>query len=145
MRLIMASTIDSTNLVRWDLSILYSDIEDPRLDSDLSDLAAMAKHFSVTYKGRLGEILGPAIKAKHAGFHRELSALRGEHLTFFELELVQLTEDTLKTWYEREPAVAKHRPWIEHIRVFKRHFLTEPVKSALTKRSPFDSSSWGEF
>ena len=171
----MASTIDSTNLVRWDLSILYSDIEDPRLDSDLSDLAAMAKHFSLTYKGRLAELLGPAIrdyseiemlggkinsylflrestdlsnaaiKAKHAGFHRELSALRGEHLTFFELELVQLTEDTLKTWYEREPVVAKHRPWIEHIRIFKRHFLTEPVESALTKRSPFDSSSWGEF
>src|SRR6266576_3064240 len=175
MRLIMASTIDSTNLVRWDLSILYSDIEDPRLDSDLSDLAAMAKHFSLTYKGKLADLLGPAIrdyseiemlggkinsylflrestdlsnaaiKAKHAGFHRELSALRGEHLTFFELELVQLTEDTLKTWYEREPVVAKHRPWIEHIRIFKRHFLTEPVESALTKRSPFDSSSWGEF
>ncbi len=58
----MASTIDSTNLVRWDLSILYSDIEDPRLDSDLSDLAAMAKHFSLTYKGRLAELLGPAIR-----------------------------------------------------------------------------------
>ncbi len=41
--------------------------------------------------------------------------------------------------------VAKHRPWIEHIRVFKRHFLSEPVESALTKRSPFDSSSWGDF
>src|SRR6266404_4483092 len=155
MRLIMASTIDSTNLVRWDLSILYSDIEDPRLDSDLSDLAAMAKHFSLTYKGRLAELLGPAIrdyseiemlggkinsylflrestdlsnaaiKAKHAGFHRQLSALRGEHLTFFELELVHLTEDTLKSWYEREPVVAKHRPWIEHIRIFRRHVQRE--------------------
>lgn len=171
----MASTIDSTNQVRWDLSILYSDIEDPRLDSDLSSLAAMAKHFSLTYKGKLAELLGSAIrdyaeiemlsgkitsylflrestdlanaaiKAKHAAFQRELSALRGEHLTFLELELVQLGDDTLKKWYESDPVVAKHRPWIEHIRVFKRHFLTEPVESALTKRSPFDSSSWSEF
>ena len=44
-----------------------------------------------------------------------------------------------------DPVVAKHRPWIEHIRTFKPHFLTEPVESALMKRSPFDSSSWGDF
>jgi len=171
----MANTIESTDLIRWDLSILYADIGDPRLDSDLSELTAMAKHFSLTYKGRLGELLdaairdyseiemlsgkitsylflrestdltNAAIKAKHAGFQRELSAIRGEHLTFFELELVQLSDDTLKMFYERDPIVSKHRPWIEHIRTFKPHFLTEPVESALVKRSPFDSSSWGDF
>ena len=171
----METTIESTNQVRWDLSILYSGITDPRLDSDLSGLTAMAKHFSLTYKGKLAELLGAAIKdyseiemlsgkitsylflrestdltnaaikAKHAGFQRELSAIRGEHLTFFELELVQLSDETLKTFYESDPVVSKHRPWIEHIRTFKPHFLTEPVESALMKRSPFDSSSWGEF
>ena len=142
----MENTIESTDQIRWDLSILYSDIADPRLDSDLSALTAMAKHFSLTYKGKLAELLGgairdyseiemlsgkitsylflrestdltnAAIKAKHAAFQRELSALQGEHLTFFELELVQLSDDTLKTWYEDDPFVAKHRPWIEHIR-----------------------------
>ena len=121
--------IESTDLIRWDLSILYADIADPRLDSDLSELTAMAKHFSLTYKGKLAELLGAAIrdyseiemlsgkitsylflrestdltnaaiKAKHAAFQRELSAIRGEHLTFFELELVQLSDDTLKTFY----------------------------------------------
>ena len=171
----MPSTIDSTDQVRWDLSILYSDIEDPRLDSDLSQLATMVRRFSSTYKGKLAETLGPAIKdyleiemlsgkikaflglrestdlfnaaikAKHAAFERELSALEGEHLTFFELELVQLSDETLKTWYKNDPLVAKHRPWIEHTRVFKPHFLSEPVESALTKRSPFNSSSWGDF
>src|SRR3984893_4434182 len=171
----MTNTIESTDLIRWDLSILYADIADPRLDSDLSALTAMAKHFSLTYKGKLAELLGgairdyseiemlsgkitsylflrestdltnAAIKAKHAAFQRELSAIRGEHLTFFELELVQLGDDTVKTFYERDPVVSKHRPWIEHIRTFKRHFLTEPVESALVKRSPFDSSSWSDF
>src|SRR5271169_4144846 len=171
----MENTIESTDQIRWDLSILYADIADPRLDSDLTELTAMAKHFSLTYKGKLADLLGGAIKdyseiemlsgkitsylflrestdltnavikAKHAGFQRELSAMRGEHLTFFELELVQLNDETLKKFYENDPVVAKHRPWIEHLRVFKRHFLTEPVESALMKRSPFDSSSWGEF
>jgi oligoendopeptidase F len=171
----MVSTIDSTSQIRWDLSILYSDIADPRLDSDLSNFADMARRFSQTYKGKLADSLGPAvrdyseiemlsgkissylflrestdltnaaIKAKHATFQREMSGLRGEHLTFFELELVELSDETLRKWYESDPVVAKHRPWIEHVRVFKRHFLSEPVESALTKRSPFDSSSWGEF
>jgi len=171
----MANTIESTDLTRWDLTILYSDINDPRLDSDLSALTAMVKEFSHTYKGKLAELLGgaiqhyaeiemlsgkitsylflrestdltnAAIKAKHAGFQRQLSAIRGEHLTFFELELVQLGDNILKAFYERNPIVSKHRPWIEHIRTFKRHFLSEPVEAALVKRSPFDSSSWGDF
>src|ERR1017187_4505827 len=175
----MANTIESTDetidKIRWDLSILYSDIADPRLDSDLASLTAMAKHFSVAYKGKLAEQLdgairdyveiemlsgkiasylflrettdltNAAIKAKHAAFQREMSAVGGEHLTFFELELVQLSDDTLKSLYENHPVVAKHRPWIEHIRTFKPHFLTEPVEAALTKRSPFDSSAWADF
>src|SRR6185312_7571600 len=121
----MASTIDSATQMRWDLSILYSDIEDPRLDTDLQQLTAMAKHFCLTYKGKLAELLGPsirdyseiemlsgkigsylflrestdltnaAIKAKHAAVQREMSALRGEHLTFFELELVLLSDEKI--------------------------------------------------
>jgi oligoendopeptidase F len=171
----MATTIESTNQVRWDLSILYTDINDPRLDSDLGALTAMAKDFAANYKGKLAELLGgaikdyteiemlagkigsylflrestdltnAAIKAKHAAIQREMSLMRGEHLTFLELEMVQLSEDTLAKWYAADPVVAKHRPWLEHLRVFKRHYLTEPVESALTKRSPFDASSWGDF
>jgi oligoendopeptidase F len=175
----MTNTIEATDenigKVRWDLSDLYSDITDPRLDSDLTRLTAMAKLFSLTYKGNLEHLLDGAIrdyleiemlsgkissylflrettdlanagiKAKHAAFQRELSAVRGEHLTFFELELVQLSDDTLIKFYERHPVVAKHRPWIEHIRTFKRHFLSEPVEAALTKRSPFDSGAWADF
>lgn len=171
----MANTLESTDLIRWDLSILYTDIADPSLDSDLKDLTELAKRFSQNYKGKLAERLGGAIrdyseiemlsgkissylflrestdltnagiKARHAAFQRELSAVRGEHLTFFELELVQLSDKTLETYYAGDLIVSKHRPWIEHIRTFKPHFLSEPVESALVKRSPFDSSSWADF
>ena len=171
----MENMTESAELVRWDLSVLYKDIADPRLDSDLAELTAMARNFAAKYKGNLTQLLGEAmrdyaeiemlsgkitsylflrestdltnaeIKAKHAAFQRELSAVRGEHLTFFELELVELSDETLRRFYERDSFVAKHRPWIEHIRTFKRHFLSEPVESALVKRSPFDSSSWADF
>jgi oligoendopeptidase F len=169
------TTIESTNNVRWDLSVLYSDISDPRIDSDLSVLAEKANDFALTYKGRLAESLGAAIsdyseidmlegkigsylflreatdladeaiKAKRAACQRELSRIRGEHLTFFELELVQLSDDRLKFFYDTDAIVSTHRPWVEHVRVFKRHFLTEPVESALMKRSPFDSGAWSDF
>ncbi len=167
--------MESVKDIRWDLSVLYSDISDPQLDSDLRELTAMSRNFSLAYKGKLAESLGAAIrdyseiemlsakinsylflrestdltnaviKAKHAAFQRELSAVQGEHLTFFELELVQLSDDTLNKFYRSDPVVAKHRPWIEHIRTFKKHFLTEPVESALVKRSPFNSGSWSDF
>jgi len=170
-----ASAIEDAEKVRWDLGILYSEINDHRLDSDLRTLEEMAKRFAAAYKGKLSERLGAAvtdyseiemlhskiatylslrestdlanaaIKAKHAEVQRELSAVLGEHLTFFELELVEISDETLNACYQREPVVARHRPWIEHIRLFKPHFLSEPVESALTKRSPFDSSSWSEF
>jgi oligoendopeptidase F len=171
----MGSTLESANQVRWDLSILYRDVTDLQLDADLSDLKAMANRFSLAHKGRLADRLGAtiteyaeiemlsgkihsylflresadltnaAVKAKHAAFQREWSAIRGEYLTFLELELVQLSQETLQKFYESDPVVAKHRPWIEHIRTFRPHFLTEPVESALAKRSPFDSSSWADF
>src|SRR5579862_774225 len=171
----MEKTIESADQIRWDLSVLYTDIDDPRLSSDLAELTAMAKHFSTTYKEKLAESLGgairdyseiemlsgkinsylflrestdltnAAIKAKHAAFQREMSAISGEHLTFFELELVQLSDEALKAFYDRDAVVAKHRPWIEHIRTFKRHFLSEPVESALVKRSPFNSGAWADF
>ncbi len=62
----MANTIETTDektsKIRWDLSVLYSDIADPRLDSDLAALTSMAKHFSASYKGKLAERLDGAIR-----------------------------------------------------------------------------------
>ncbi len=169
------ATIESANQVRWDLGILYADISDPQLDADLREFEAMAKQFASKYKGKLAESLGPAIqayseiemlggkiasylflrettdlaneavKAKRASVHRDLSGVQGEYLTFFELELVDIPDERLRSLYEKDSVAAKHRPWIEHVRVFKPHFLIEPVESALAKRAPFDSGTWSEF
>lgn len=171
----MSTAIESVNEIRWDLSVLYSDIRDPRLGSDLAEFAERAKRFEFTYKGKLGELLGEAIrdyseidmlagkigsylflreatdlmnnevKARRAEFQREMSSIQGQYLTFFELELADLSAERIAHFYESDHSVAKHRPWIEHLRLFKPHFLSEQVESALTKRSPFGSSAWAEF
>jgi oligoendopeptidase F len=161
--------------VRWDLTFIYSDITDPQIDLDLAVFTKQAQQFSLNYKGKLADKLGAAIsdyseldmlgakimvylslqqsldvtnevvKAKIADAQRKMSQIQGEYLTFFELELVALDDVTLEKWYASEMVVQRHRPWIEHQRVFKPHFLSEAVEAALTKRTPFGPSSWDEF
>jgi oligoendopeptidase F len=161
--------------VRWDLTSLYASITDPQIDLDIAEFTRNAQQFSLRYKGKLAGALGAAIadyaelemlgskimvylslqqsvdvtdeavKAKMAEAQQTMSQIQGEYLTFFELELVALDDATLETWYASDADVQRHRPWIEHQRVFKPHFLSEAVESALTKRGPFGPASWDEF
>jgi oligoendopeptidase F len=166
-------TADSN--VRWDLTSIYSAITDPQIDLDIAEFTRQARQFSLNYKGKLADTLGPAIsdyaeldmlggkimvylsllqsldvsneavKTRSAAVQQSMSQVQGEYLTFFELELVALDDETLEKWYASDPLVQRHRPWIEHQRVFKPHFLSEPVEAALTKRAPFGPGSWDEF
>ncbi len=161
--------------VRWDLSRMYKGIDDPQIDADTSALVGMYKKFSETHKGQLSQTLSraisdyieisslqgklfiylyllqstdvanPAVKAKMAQAEKVISLAAGEYLTFFDIELVALSDDQLAEFYRNDEVAAKHRPWIEHQRVFKPHLLSESVEGALTKRSPFGSGAWGEF
>src|ERR1700733_4597081 len=58
----MTTAIDSASQVRWDLSPLYANIEDPRLEEDPHTLTGMAKEFSARYRGKLAERLGAAVR-----------------------------------------------------------------------------------
>jgi oligoendopeptidase F len=166
-------TADSN--VRWDLTSIYSAINDPQIDLDMANFTRRAQQFSLDYKGKLAGKLGASIadyselemlggkimvylslqqsldvtnepvKSKIAEAQRIMSQVQGEYLTFFELELVALDDATLEKWYASDSVVQRHRPWIEQQRIFKPHFLSEPVEAALTKRSPFGPASWDEF
>jgi oligoendopeptidase F len=171
----MSSHHTAASNVRWDLTSFYSGISDPQIDLDIDEFARQAEQFSSNYKGKLADRLCGAIsdyaeldmlagkimvylslqqsldvtdetvKTKIAAAQQTMSQVQGEYLTFFELELVALDDATLEKWYASDGVVQRHRPWIEHQRVFKPHFLSEPVESALTKRSPFGPASWDEF
>src|SRR3989344_5499171 len=160
--------------VRWDLSLMYSGLDDPQLDVNLDVLVKMMKDFHAVHKGNLAKNLGqaitdlsnitmlknktaylglrqstnvsdPILKAKIAKVERRISRAAGEYMAIFDIELVAISDEVLTGLYDSDPVVAKHRPWIEHSRVFKPHLLTEPVESALAKRSPFGPEAWGEF
>jgi oligoendopeptidase F len=160
---------------QWDLAFLYSGLSDPQLERDIATLTRMAVDFHARFNGKLATSLGDAItalsemvmlrskalgflflqqsknvadaavKAKIAEAEVTLSRAAGEYLTFFDLELVALDDATLEKLYASDAVVKKHRPWIEHKRIFKPHYLSEAVESALTKRSPFGPDAWGEF
>lgn len=164
-----------TEQTRWDLTIFYSGVDDPQIDKDLAELVAREKKFYEDHKGKLAETLGAAIadlaeinmraekifvylylkqsldvtegavKAKMASVEQIASEAGGNYLTFFDIELVALDDATLEKFYAFDAVVAKHRPWIEHARVFKPHLLSESVEAALSKRSPFGPGSWSEF
>ncbi len=171
----MATIKTGAEKIRWDLSFLYSGIDDPRIDADVKNFIEMAGKFHAEHNDNLPITLGKAIsdyseitmlsskinlylycsftldltntaiKSKKADIDRVFAKTTGDFLEFFRLQIIKLTDSELEKLYESDPAVLKHRPWIEHIRVFKPHVLIEPVEAALTKRSPFGFDAWAEF
>lgn len=161
--------------VRWDLGFLYRSVDDPALDADLKEIVKRCHAFSAAYRGKLGEKLGDAlrayaditaramkvgvylflsksvdvanaaIQAKRAEADRILNDASGEHLTFFTIELVGLSDADIARQAKADAFVAKHRPWIDHARLFKPHLLSEPVEAALTKRESFGPGAWSDF
>lgn len=171
----MTDTKTGAETVRWDLGLMYSGLDDPQIDLDIAETVERAKKFRASYKGKLSDTLGaaisdyseiemlqskvmlylelkqntnvsdPIVKAKVADTERILNQARGEYLTFFTIELVALEDASLEKLYASNPVVARHRPWVEYARIFRPHILSEPVESALTKRSPFGPGAWSEF
>ncbi len=164
-----------TKDVRWDLSVLYSGIDDPAMEADIVRLIASAGSFKSAYKGNLASRLGDAltaymeiheiqhdvmvylflrssldqndeaVKTKQASVQERLTAPLTEGLTFFTHELVALSDEDIARQAETSDIVAKHLPWIEHARVFKPHLLSEPVEEALSKRDMFGPDAWATF
>ena len=107
----MTTAIESTHEVRWDLSILYADIRDPRLDSDLRSLEELAARFALTHKGHLAETLGQAIKD-----YAEIDMLEGKIGSYLFLrEATDLANEAIKAKraafqrrIERHPRRAPH-------------------------------------
>lgn len=62
-------------------------------------------------------------------------------MVFFSLEINKLPEDKLEQWLKAEE-VAFYRPWLERVRRFKKHELSEPVEEILLEKSVTSSSAW---
>ncbi len=164
-----------TEEIQWDLSVFYDGLDDPQLDRDIQMYTEQCKVFSTSFRGNLDTKLGDALivyrelrelsakifvylflrlsvdvndeeaKTKQDEAEITLSEVEGEYLTFFALEIIDLSEDVLQKQIESSDVVAHHQPYLEDIRKEKPYVLSEEVETIVTQTSPFRSSSWSSF
>lgn len=161
--------------VRWDLTDLYKDLEDPRLDEDLASLLDAMKAFNEAFAGKLNTTLGDALDAQAemtcladqlmvylflrrstdatnqriqqrlAQAQEAFAEASANHLTFFEHELAAMPDDDYAALLERDERVAEHKPMLDLMRANRDYLLEENVERALQLRSPFGASEWSDY
>ncbi len=161
--------------VHWDLTDLYTGIDDPRIDTDLAQLVALAQRLHAEHAGKLATTLGAALeiyaeiqsradklmvylflrRSTDAGNQKiqqrlgtvqeDWSRAAADYLTFFDHELVAIDDAAYAAALERDPVAARHRPLLDHIRANRRYLLAENVERALTLRDPFGPSEWSDY
>lgn len=161
--------------VRWDLSDLYKDLDDPQLDADLAEIVSMAETFSAEYDGKLATKLGASLESQAAmtslteklmvylmlrrstdatnpkiqqklGIVQETwSRTAANHLNFFDHELVAMPEETYQGLLASDPVVKRHQSLLDDARVNGKYLLEENVERALMLRGPFGPSEWSDY
>ncbi len=162
-----------TETIRWDLTQLYTGLDDAAIEADLrAHLAGMAA-FEAAYKGKLDTHLGDAFAAleplerlgsklgiyfflglarnasdreadKVASRVRERQTeMSAQHMTFFDLELGTLGWDAVEKQSDH-PLVAKHVPYIRRVQELHKYRLGEEAEAVLTMHSPFGVAAWAD-
>lgn len=160
--------------VRWDLTDLYLDLDDPSLEGDLQTLLIDLQAFHENFAGKLEHVLGDALDARaeiscradqlmvylflrkstdatnqqiqqRLGQVQEaFSEASANYLTFFEHELSALSEDVYAGLLAADERVARHQPMLDHIRENRRYLLQQNVERALQLRAPFGAAEWSD-
>jgi oligoendopeptidase F len=160
--------------VRWDLTDLYTDIDDPKLDVDLQALLDQLETFHTNYAGHLDSRLGDALAAQAAmtcvsdqlmvylflrrstdatnqhiqkrlaEVQEKFSEAHANYLTFFEHEVCALSDEVYASLLNTDPRVKQHQPMLDHLRENRRFLLEQNVERALSLRSPFGASEWSD-
>ncbi|MEM7364902.1 MAG: M3 family metallopeptidase [Pseudomonadota bacterium] len=161
--------------VHWDLTDLYEDVDDPKLDQDLEKLLALTETFHREFAGQLSTRLGDAlthqseiecladqlmvylflrkstdatnetIQQKMGQAQEALSRASADFLTFFDHEVVAIDDADYQRLIDDDPVCAKHQSLLDHLRANKDYLLEETVERALTLRSPFGASEWSDY
>jgi oligoendopeptidase F len=67
-----------------------------------------------------------------------------QQLVFLELELAAAPDEAAATWLA-DPALAHWRHWLEMVRIFKPHLLSEPEEKLLTEKAVTGAAAWTRF
>ncbi len=68
----------------------------------------------------------------------------GQKLVFLELELAAAPDDAAAAWLA-DPALARWRHWLEGVRLFRPHLLTEPEEKILAEKGITGRNAWDRF
>jgi oligoendopeptidase F len=68
----------------------------------------------------------------------------GQKLVFLELELAAAPDNAAQAWLA-DPALTRYRHWIEMVRRFRPHLLTEPEEKILAEKAVTGRSAWDRF
>ena len=161
--------------VRWDLSDLYTGVDDPQLEADLDALLQAMQTFHETHAGNLHRSLGQALvdqshmtclgdklmvylflrRSTDAGnqqiqqrlgqVQEAWSRASANYLTFFDHELVAIDDTTYADLIANDAEVARHQPMLDHARANRQYLLEQNVERALTLRSPFGAGEWSDY
>ena len=87
---------------------------------------------------------GNAMDAELGKFYQSISERTSEisaHLIFFTLELNRLEDAELEPKFA-DPALARYRPWLRDLRVFRQHQLEDIVEKLLHEKEVTGGSAW---
>ncbi len=68
----------------------------------------------------------------------------GQKLVFLELELAATSDEVAQAWLA-DPTLAKYHHWLELVRRYRPHLLTEPEEKILAEKAVTGKSAWGRF
>ena len=67
-----------------------------------------------------------------------------QKLVFLDLELATAPDEVAASWLA-DPAVAKWRHWLEVVRMYRPHLLSEPEEKILTEKAVTGRNAWDRF
>jgi oligoendopeptidase F len=68
----------------------------------------------------------------------------GQKLVWLELELAHAPDDLAQQWYAA-PELGRFRHWLETVRLYREHLLSEPEEKILAEKSVTGRSAWDRF
>jgi oligoendopeptidase F len=128
-----------------------------RFEGKLADLPGDALAGAIADYERIDMVLGRAMSYASLRYQQNtidadrakfLGDLRGDvtdlttPLVFFPLELNRIDDSSLAAKLEQSAALARYRPWIDRVRAFRPHQLSDEIERLEHDRSVVGSSAW---
>lgn len=159
-------------LPRWDLSDLYHGLNDPKIDLDLAKYAKDTEQFANSYQGKInaqnlaqsildyenmqeapGRLMSYAYLMYATNLEtpdvlkffqrvQEEDAKISSQLVFYTLEINQLSDADIEKAYDFNAQLERYRTWLESVRMFRPHMLSQEMEQYIVEKSVTGKSAW---